>query len=551
MGNQRHVGWIWLELAILVSLFGFVIGLLPDTHMERADATFCSPKLYASETPPGLTDIPPSSPALSGPVKLSKQPKSQQFVISLAGCPDPVQVISLDLFWFKHLALYPMDERGSPGPALPRHGRQASRAIAFALPAQTTYLLLEALPAQASVLHVSAWSETSFLQSTQNTRLYYTGLFAAFLTLTLVNTLVFLRSRDRDYARYLPFLYSNLLFLFLSEGVYRLIPGWSLGVAHWYLWTAAALTVFFANRFIIRFSGIAAYYPRISRYLLRYPAWLALASVPLTLLHQSLGSGILQLTSLWLSVATMGALGMMLFNRRGGYPAEYLFTAWASVCLAVGIRVLYGLGLVELNALVIYGVAIASLFETLLLSMALGYKMVELKNRELDQYKRATTDELTQLPNRRALKEIGQTLFNECRDKDSRLVVALIDLDHFKRINDTHGHAIGDAVLQIVGRKLKGALRQQDLLGRYGGEEFLCLMPATEQSAAEYVMTRLIQNLGSEPISVDKIPVRVTFSVGITSVLSTDHHLDDAIGRADKALYEAKHQGRARVAVLA
>lgn len=159
----------------------------------------------------------------------------------------------------------------------------------------------------------------------------------------------------------------------------------------------------------------------------------------------------------------------------------------------------------------------------------------------------AFVDPLTRLWNRRAIREIALREAGAARDHHQTVGLVLIDLDFFKRINDSHGHAAGDAVLQEVSARLRAAVRATDAVGRWGGEEFLVVMPECSLATALAASERLRQAI-AEPIDVGGARLVVTASFGVAMHGGGDVTLDDAVHAADLALYRAKSQGRNRVA---
>jgi diguanylate cyclase (GGDEF)-like protein len=119
----------------------------------------------------------------------------------------------------------------------------------------------------------------------------------------------------------------------------------------------------------------------------------------------------------------------------------------------------------------------------------------------------------------------------------------MFDIDHFKRVNDRYGHAAGDQILYGLTERCRTILRAVDLIGRYGGEEFVILLPETDRNAAQGVAERLRQMITAETFKTDAGPLRITISIGITEATSQDT-LSALIERADTALYNAKHAGR-------
>lgn len=155
----------------------------------------------------------------------------------------------------------------------------------------------------------------------------------------------------------------------------------------------------------------------------------------------------------------------------------------------------------------------------------------------------ARRDEITLLPNRRYMKEI---LFKEEKrgPYESRaLCLALLDIDHFKSINDTYGHTVGDEILHDFAQQTQAVLRNGDVLARWGGEEFLLLLPNTEQNAAMLTLERVQKALVEMPLKTADTTLHVTFSAGL-AVMAPGETIAEAIKRADKAMYRAKSAGR-------
>ncbi len=163
----------------------------------------------------------------------------------------------------------------------------------------------------------------------------------------------------------------------------------------------------------------------------------------------------------------------------------------------------------------------------------------------------ASTDELTGVANRRAIEEaLRRDLARADRDA-TPISVVLIDVDHFKSVNDTWGHATGDAVLSAVGKLMQQLLRASDVAGRWGGEEFLCILPNTDAQGATVVAERLRTGLPLNTVAGPRGPVQVTASFGVATVRGPGcrNAAEGIMRRADSALYSAKEQGRDRVVV--
>lgn len=159
----------------------------------------------------------------------------------------------------------------------------------------------------------------------------------------------------------------------------------------------------------------------------------------------------------------------------------------------------------------------------------------------------ARTDELTTLLNRRAFYEEAEALRRLVLRQRGAMSLVVLDLDHFKRINDGLGHAAGDAVLGAIGRLLCAELRTTDRIGRVGGEEFAIAMPFTTPRDAMQRIEQLRHSIAERPIAFGTNSISVTVSGGISEIQAMDSTLDGAMRRGDQALYRAKAAGRNRV----
>jgi diguanylate cyclase (GGDEF)-like protein len=157
----------------------------------------------------------------------------------------------------------------------------------------------------------------------------------------------------------------------------------------------------------------------------------------------------------------------------------------------------------------------------------------------------ATRDELTRTHNRRHMNELLRIQQAHHKRHGQPLSLALIDIDLFKSVNDRHGHAVGDEVLRGFAQVAQSQMRTADLLGRWGGEEFLVVMPNTTRADALVALNRLQERLAEVATSVMPQGLKITFSAGVTAV-EPEERLDAAIERADQAMYRAKSRGRAR-----
>lgn len=189
--------------------------------------------------------------------------------------------------------------------------------------------------------------------------------------------------------------------------------------------------------------------------------------------------------------------------------------------------------------------------------LRVGQRVVRL-HRDLQQVNRklarlAATDELTGLSNRRAILERFADELARAQRHGEPLAAVLADIDHFKRINDRHGHQAGDAVLTELAKRLRSAVRRYDLVGRYGGEEFLIVLPGADVSSACAITERIRQRIAGVPFELPSAsPLSVTVSLGIAQATGGDGDtIDRIISLADDALRHAKEGGRDQLCVAA
>jgi len=159
----------------------------------------------------------------------------------------------------------------------------------------------------------------------------------------------------------------------------------------------------------------------------------------------------------------------------------------------------------------------------------------------------SVTDVLTGLANRRRLGEVAHREFQRAQRHDLALCAIMLDVDHFKRINDQHGHAAGDQVLSRIGAACRGLVRSTDIAARYGGEELCFVLPETDLDGGRRLAVRLRDCIRSLPFASAVGPFRVTASFGVAQREYSDVTYEDILGRADEALYQAKRAGRDKV----
>jgi len=161
----------------------------------------------------------------------------------------------------------------------------------------------------------------------------------------------------------------------------------------------------------------------------------------------------------------------------------------------------------------------------------------------------AITDSLTGLPNRRQILRNAELEFQRAVRFRHPLSVMMIDIDSFKRVNDSYGHPAGDQVLAEMVKRCKKGLRNIDLLGRYGGDEFICLLVETDLESAREAAERTRKRVEKTPIKTDRGPLNITISIGVAALSEKHPSLSAALSSADDALYVAKKNGKNKVEI--
>ncbi len=188
-------------------------------------------------------------------------------------------------------------------------------------------------------------------------------------------------------------------------------------------------------------------------------------------------------------------------------------------------------------------------FGVLAVLATLGVVWIEIEQLQADLARLATIDSLTGTLNRRAFMIEYERELSRCMREKTGLALVIFDVDHFKGVNDSHGHLAGDQVLRRVVDTLRASLRGHEVLGRYGGEEFALLIPGADSEAATLAAERARLAVGGRPIQEGQLSIPITVSAGVAAYGINGTDWESLLRSADAALYEAKHGGRNRVVV--
>ncbi len=173
----------------------------------------------------------------------------------------------------------------------------------------------------------------------------------------------------------------------------------------------------------------------------------------------------------------------------------------------------------------------------------------ELANSNSQLAKLATTDVLTNIANRRSIMDSINKMYSRSLREELPLSIIMVDVDHFKRVNDVYGHIAGDAVLQQISHRMQQQLRDYDQIGRYGGEEFMVVLPNSKIDSAMVIAERIKSAISEVPMQTSEGLLNITISLGVAELSVSDGTVTTFVNRADQALLEAKDQGRNRIVV--
>jgi diguanylate cyclase (GGDEF)-like protein len=204
-------------------------------------------------------------------------------------------------------------------------------------------------------------------------------------------------------------------------------------------------------------------------------------------------------------------------------------------------KLLYACGMLAMSLMVFLGIIIPMIKRN-------RQEKAQIQNLAASMEVQATTDPLTGLYNRRYFEGALQQYIDEFNKRGAKLGLLVFDLDHFKKVNDTHGHDAGDLVLKEVALRLKAITRESDIVARIGGEEFAVIAPYTEFDQLLIVAERYRSMIGALSIPVGKTTLKPTISIGVATNKDGAQYASDLFKAADKKLYQAKHEGRNRVA---
>jgi diguanylate cyclase (GGDEF)-like protein len=311
----------------------------------------------------------------------------------------------------------------------------------------------------------------------------------------------------------------------------------------------AALSGAASCLFVREITDMQRYYPRHYRVF----GWLAVVFVAMAfsnfLRGPATGPAITAVGNLiFLGTAIYTLLAAFFAWRRGSRPAGWFLVAWGLLevmTIWTAARSIVG----EAEALMLYGLPLSMVAAAILVALGVADRLREQRVALSDAERRAQTDPLTGVLNRRSLIERLHAACDRARARRLPIALLFIDLDHFKSINDTRGHLAGDACLRAVIGPIQKELRMSDVIGRYGGEEFVVILSSADTSVAQTIAQRIRERVEKLEVEGFGEPIRLTCSIGVATSDSLHVWGEALVASADAAVYVAKRAGRNQIHV--
>ena len=350
---------------------------------------------------------------------------------------------------------------------------------------------------------------------------------------------------ERSYAYFSAMLVCAIGFLAAVNGDLRWIPGLDalFGAGPRANRVVGCLGVVFSNLFISSYLGLDRTAPAFHRVLHASTVLAALTAIAAVffdwvLLRWSANFALLYSAAVLLAAAAVLAL-------RGARAARVVLASWSALIVFCALSAAQMMGLWVGPSWMGEGLSASFVMASLLLALGLSDKLLQLRRDRDLASRQATIDPVTKILNRHGIEERLFTEVEAARGRGAPLSIAFVDVDRFKEINDRHGHSIGDQCLRIVCWRLRNQLRRGDAFGRYGGDEFLVVLPGHDADSAMRIAERMRVSVSCRPLSMPDASIAASLSIGVAELVAGES-MASLFERADTALYASKAAGRDR-----
>ncbi len=400
------------------------------------------------------------------------------------------------------------------------------------------------------IVSLSIMEESAFFAEQADASIYIGLIYGGIAAMLLYNLFLFFGIKQRYYAFYVLYLsaffamnasYNGYTFMYLFSD-HPTVQNWVQSTSIFFFMFTGLL---FANSFL----NLKKYHQtlyKITTYLMFLIIGIALLSAIVGGYHYHV-----MLSIILVMIISIYIFGIALFSWLTGNPsARFFLLGVTSGLIGAVVTALTVMSFIPFSYMTYKANDFGMFIDVVLLSMALADRMKITQEKKLIAEKEAKTDILTGLFNRRAYYEISNMEYQRLLRHHRTLSVIMFDVDHFKQVNDTYGHETGDIVLKSVATIVEGVIREYDYAFRMGGDEFLLLLPETNEEQALLLAERIRKRIENKNFIVKNNKLFVTASFGISQYNNIDTSIEPIARRSDEALYQVKKTGRNSVKVL-
>ena len=451
------------------------------------------------------------------------------------------------------------------------------------------YIHLSSIYGVFGAIHLK--TEKKFKEDIQLKKYLYLFYFTSVIIIALYNLMIFFYLKEKIYLYYIGYVFVFVIWAANYKGI--LLPYTNINI---YDFLQITIPIFF-TLFILFSQSILEtkkYFPLLHKILLTF-IFVSFISFVWMLIDLHSGFHFMNTAAVPLFPFLIITSFWALLQKH--HAAKIFLLALSIYIMGMSLLSLLALGILSYTILLSHSAMIGSFFEILLFSFLLAYRINSVRKESLETQKMlteqqktestrlfhtvaektmalnlakkelekelakkttlekhlqhlASTDPMTELLNRRAFFNICDTEMVRASSNDHELTCLIIDIDHFKAINDTYGHDMGDKVIKAIAKLMIENTRTMDYIGRIGGEEFAVLMPHTDKEAAFQISDRLRENISKHKMILNDKIVYITVSIGLSFINHEDKNIHTLLKRADTALYEAKESGRNQVCCI-
>lgn len=465
------------------------------------------------------------------------------------------RVLTLGKTWMDHLHVYLLQNGRVLRAWESGDGHTATAALqagmGYQLPLQVppgnSQIFIRAQTVDPFVLSVYLRTEAATVAAKHRVQYGYSLLFGFLLALIGYNLMLYLGFRSRSYLYYALYLVSFIAMCAAYSG-HGFAWWWPGKVEFQRFVILVSMVVYSCCGFLFAccFLKLGEHAPRVRQWVIAFCAAALLLMTCFIAVGSQLDAALLAFNFITFFSVVMVLLGILSI-RHGQREGRYFLGAALCSMLGVAATTLSVRGVIPMTALTFHGVEFGMTLEATLLSLALARQMRAQKDALRNAQRLSRIDSLTGLPNRRAFYEDAAGIWNTAVRHSRPISVIMLDIDYFKSVNDRFGHQCGDQVLVAIGEMLAGSCREGDQVARWGGEEFVLLLPETNLAQACQVAERLRRAVGNYRLVAGTATIELSISLGAAQ-RRYQSSLDELVSDADYKLYEAKQQGRNRVA---